>query len=143
MEVSSPAAQAVMPARLPGREMQSMPSPEGATRAAAAPDVRAPEPTAATPKTAEPVKNLKAQFEPDPDPNAVRQELDDAIRSANERLLERGRDVSLSIDQSTNSVVVTVKDKAGATVRQIPPEQSLQIARSVDRLTGILVDKQA
>lgn len=120
-----------------------MPSPQGAARAAATPDVRAPEPAAATPKKAEPVKNLKAQFEPDPDPNAVRQELDDAIRAANERLLERGRNVSLSIDQSTNSVVVTVKDKAGSTVRQIPPEQSLQIARSVDRLTGILVDKQA
>lgn len=86
---------------------------------------------------------LKASFEPNPNPDQVQRELQESVRAANERLLERGQQVKIDIDKTTNMVVVSVKDNAGSTVRQIPPEQSLQIARSVDRLTGILVDKKA
>lgn len=122
---------------MPGRDTPEAAAPKPL------PAVDAPQPPVAVQKKSEPPVYLKARFEPQPDPSQAQRELQESVRAANERLLERGRQVSIDIDKTTNMVVVSVKDNSGSTVRQIPPEQSLQIARSVDRLTGILVDRQA
>jgi uncharacterized FlaG/YvyC family protein len=74
---------------------------------------------------------------------AALQELVEASRQATEKLRELGRNISISVEPSTNSVVVTLTDKSGNFVRQIPSEERLKIERNIDRLTGILVDKQA
>jgi len=38
---------------------------------------------------------------------------------------------------------VQVRDReSGETIRQIPPEEALQVTRNIDRLTGILVDRK-
>ncbi len=75
---------------------------------------------------------------------SLREDFREAINAANERLSDRGASVNVAIDQSTNTVIVQVKDRnSGETVRQIPPEVALQISRNIERLTGILVDRKA
>jgi flagellar protein FlaG len=62
---------------------------------------------------------------------------------ANERLNDRGASINISVDPSTKTVIVQVKDReTGDTVRQIPPESALQVSRNIERLTGILVDRK-
>jgi flagellar protein FlaG len=62
---------------------------------------------------------------------------------ANERLNDRGASINISVDPSTRTVIVQVKDReTGDTVRQIPPESALQVSRNIERLTGIVVDRK-
>jgi flagellar protein FlaG len=62
---------------------------------------------------------------------------------ANERLADRGASIDISVDESTNAVIVQVKDReTGDTIRQIPPESALQVSRNIERLTGIIVDQK-
>jgi len=75
---------------------------------------------------------------------SLREDFREALEAANERLSDRGASVNVSIDKSTDTVIVQVKDRnSGETVRQIPPEVALQISRNIERLTGILVDRKA
>lgn len=74
----------------------------------------------------------------------LREEFRDSLRAANERLAERGTSISMTVDRSTNTVIVQVKDReSGDTVRQIPADAALQVSRNIDRLTGIIVDRKA
>ena len=74
----------------------------------------------------------------------LRGNLRESLQAANERLADRGTSISMAVDRVTNMVIVQVKDRdTGDTVRQIPPEAAMQVARNIDRLTGILVDKKA
>jgi flagellar protein FlaG len=76
--------------------------------------------------------------------NALREEFRESLRSANERLESKGREVRVGVDQSTNTFIVTVTDReSGETVRQIPPEAAVRISRNIDQLTGIFVDQKA
>jgi uncharacterized FlaG/YvyC family protein len=79
-----------------------------------------------------------------PSLNALREEFRESLRSANERLESKGREVRVGVDQSTNTFIVTVTDReSGETVRQIPPEAAVRISRNIDQLTGIFVDQKA
>lgn len=80
---------------------------------------------------------------PTPTLETLRENFRDAVQTANERLADRGASINISIDQSTNAVIVQVKDRdTGDTIRQIPPESALQVSRNIERLTGILVDRK-
>lgn len=73
----------------------------------------------------------------------LRENFRESVERANERLSDRGASINISIDRTTNDVIVQVKDRdTGDTVRQIPAETALQISRNIDRLTGILVDQK-
>ena len=68
----------------------------------------------------------------------------ESLRSANERLAAKGREINIGYDKSSATVVVTVSDReTGETVRQIPPEAAMRITRNIDQLTGILIDQKA
>ena len=68
----------------------------------------------------------------------------ESLRSANERLAAKGREINIGYDKSSATVVVTVSDReTGDTVRQIPPEAAMRITRNIDQLTGILIDQKA
>ena len=72
------------------------------------------------------------------------EELKESLRSANERLAAKGREINIGYDKSSATVVVTVSDReTGETVRQIPPEAAMRITRNIDQLTGILIDQKA
>ena len=72
------------------------------------------------------------------------EEFKESLRSANERLAAKGREINIGYDKSSATVVVTVSDReTGETVRQIPPEAAMRITRNIDQLTGILIDQKA
>jgi len=80
---------------------------------------------------------------PTPTLETLRENFRESLERANERLSDRGASINISIDRTTNDVVVQVKDReTGDTVRQIPPEAAMQVSRNIDRLTGILVDQK-
>jgi flagellar protein FlaG len=75
---------------------------------------------------------------------ALRDDFRESVEAANERLALAGQQIAISIDKATNIVVVQVRDReSGEMIRQIPPEEALQVTRNIDRLTGILVDRKA
>lgn len=52
------------------------------------------------------------------------EEFKESLRSANERLAAKGREINIGYDKSSATVVVTVSDReTGETVRQIPPRR--------------------
>ena len=52
--------------------------------------------------------------------------------------------LSFSIDQSTGKTLVKVTDaQTGDVIRQIPSEEVLDLARSIDKLQGLLVRQKA
>lgn len=52
--------------------------------------------------------------------------------------------LSFSIDDSTGKSIVRITDRStGEMVRQIPSEEMLDIARSIDKLQGMLLKQQA
>jgi flagellar protein FlaG len=72
------------------------------------------------------------------------EEFKESLRSANERLATKGREINIGYDKDAATVVVTVSDReTGETVRQIPPEAAMRITRNIDQLTGILIDQKA
>lgn len=74
---------------------------------------------------------------------ALKNELRESVNAANSRLALNGQRMELGVDDETGSVVVRVSDsKTGEVVRQIPSEDALRITRSIDLLTGILVDQR-
>ncbi|NBO74448.1 MAG: hypothetical protein EBV65_06505 [Gammaproteobacteria bacterium] len=75
--------------------------------------------------------------------DALREDFRESVNDANERLIQQGRAINISVDKETNIVVVSVSDsESGEKIRQIPPEEALNVTRNIDRLTGILVDKK-
>ncbi|MFM8845802.1 MAG: flagellar protein FlaG [Gammaproteobacteria bacterium] len=75
--------------------------------------------------------------------DALREDFRESVSDANERLIQQGRAINISVDRETNIVVVSVSDsESGEKIRQIPPEEALNVTRNIDRLTGILVDKK-
>lgn len=73
--------------------------------------------------------------------DAMRAELQESVRSANERLAVHNQKLEIAIDGATGAIVVKVSDSdTGETLRQIPSEEALRITRNIDSLTGILVD---
>ena len=74
---------------------------------------------------------------------AVRAELQEAVGVANEKLLQRGQKLDIGVDEESGTIVIRVSDqKTGEMIRQMPSEEALRITRSIDRLTGILVDQK-
>lgn len=51
--------------------------------------------------------------------------------------------LAFSIDESTGKTIVTISDaETGEMIRQIPPEEMLEIARSLDKMQGMLLREQ-
>ena len=77
------------------------------------------------------------------DPIKARQALEEATRQLNEQLQRNSRDLSFSVDEVTNTVVVTVKNRHGEVVRQIPNEVALRIAHNFENMKGLLQDEKS
>ncbi|MDR3372033.1 flagellar protein FlaG [Rhodoferax sp.] len=76
-------------------------------------------------------------------PTAV--ELQQAVEQANKVLKAKtSNELQFSVDKSTDiTVVKMVNQQTGETLLQFPSEAMLQIARSIDRVTGAIIRKQA
>ena len=73
------------------------------------------------------------------DPEALRANVQEAITRLNEQMRSNGRDLQLSLEDSVDRMVITVKSReSGEMVRQIPNEAVLNVARHIEELKGIL-----
>jgi flagellar protein FlaG len=74
--------------------------------------------------------------------DAVKQ-LKESVDAANARLAAIKQRVDLSVDHDTGQVVVKISNTStGEVISQVPSENALKLAKSLDSLTGILVDKK-
>jgi flagellar protein FlaG len=72
------------------------------------------------------------------------QELQQATDAINEALKRSDQSVQFSIDHDTGTTVVKVVDSSTKEViRQMPSDEVISIARSIDRLQGILLKQKA
>jgi flagellar protein FlaG len=71
-----------------------------------------------------------------PDEKTVRE----AVSKISEFVKSFSRDLEFSVDDATKKIVIKVKVRdSGEVVRQIPSEEALQIADSLDALRGLLI----
>jgi flagellar protein FlaG len=96
--------------------------------------VRAP-----APETAQPVAEAKPQH----DPQETRRTLEEATEHLNQQMRRNSRDLSFSVDDVANKVVLTVKNKEGEVVRQIPNEVALRVAHNLDNMKGLMQDAKS
>lgn len=67
-----------------------------------------------------------------------------AVREINHALKVLSTSLHFEIDQDSRETVVKVVDRdSGEVLRQIPSEATLQIARSLDRMAGHLINQHA
>jgi flagellar protein FlaG len=99
--------------------------------------------SAATVKTAAPsVVTAKA---PEAAPKPDREQLAQAVRDMEEIInVTNPPQLNFSIDETTEKTVVRVTDAStGELIRQLPSEEALAIARSLDKLQGLLIKQEA
>lgn len=72
----------------------------------------------------------------------VRQKLHEAVTRLNDQMKSKGRDLSFSLDERINRTVITVKNlQTGEVVRQIPTEEVMRVAHSIEDMKGVLFNK--
>ena len=111
-----------------GSQAASLPAaPQGAS----APAVRVP--AAAVPEV------MPQQKQPN------QEQLQQAVESMKQMIETKApNSLSFSVDDSTGKTIVKVSDaKTGEMIRQIPSEELLEIARSLDKLQGMLLRQEA
>jgi flagellar protein FlaG len=74
-----------------------------------------------------------------------REQLQNAVDRANKGIQQKAlNELRFSVDESTGiSIVRIVDQKTGETLRQIPSQEMLEIAKSIDEMKGLLVKQQA
>ena len=112
------------------------PAPSHAAAAAAMPAARTAEVKPTPPAAAE----VKPAVENRPDPQEARRTLQETSEKLNQQMAKNGRDLSFSVDDVANKVVLTVKNREGEVVRQIPNEVVLRVAHSLEDMKGLLQD---
>jgi flagellar protein FlaG len=96
-----------------------------------------PAPQNAAPKVSE-IKRADIQY----DSAQVRQNLHAAVSMLNEQMASTKQGLGFSFDESINAAVIKVSNvSTGEVVRQIPTEDVLHMAHSIDALKGILFNK--
>ena len=90
------------------------------------------------------------------EPRVARADTDQAAQQPEVRKVEKAadrlneatrglnRDLAVSVHEGTGLLVVEVTDPAtGDVIRQIPPEQLLEVEESIDNIVGLFVDDVA
>ena len=74
----------------------------------------------------------------------TRQAVDQAARHIEDFVRSVGRSLDFSVDASTGHSVLRVIDpQSGEVIRQLPAEETLRIARSIDYFQSMLVHQRA
>jgi len=100
-----------------------------------------PEPHGAAPEAAKPAVATQAPARTPP----TKQQVEAAVDAINRSLQPSNHALSFSVDQKSDRIVVKIVDNAsGETLRQIPSEEVLAIAESIDRYQkGLLLSQEA
>ena len=76
--------------------------------------------------------------------SASREQISKAVESINKTLQVVAQNIEFSVDRDTKQVIVKVIDQQTKQVlRQIPNEEILEIAKSLDKLQGLLIKQTA
>jgi flagellar protein FlaG len=118
----------ITPSRLPPAAVPSAPAAKPAE------EIRA--------KVAEAAKPA-VETKPKQDPQESRRSLEETSQQLNEQMRRNGRDLSFSVDDVANKVVLTVKNKEGEVVRQIPNEVVLRVAHTLEDMKGLMQDEKS
>jgi flagellar protein FlaG len=86
---------------------------------------------------------VKPAIENKPDPKETRRTLQETSEKLNQQMAKNGRDLSFSVDDVANKVVLTVKNREGEVVRQIPNEVVLRVAHSLEDMKGLMQDEKS
>jgi len=71
-------------------------------------------------------------------------EVKAAVKSLNDKLGNSAQDIEFSVDQDSKETVVKLVDRTTHEVlRQMPTKEALEIAKSIDKAMGKLIDSQA
>jgi flagellar protein FlaG len=77
-------------------------------------------------------------------PSASREELNAAVKKINESMPASAQSLEFSIDEDSKDIVVKVIDQSTKeVVRQIPSKEALEIAKSLDKMRGLLIRQTA
>jgi flagellar protein FlaG len=72
----------------------------------------------------------------------MRKNLQEAVSRLNEQMQSKGRDLSFSLDERIDRTIITVKNlQTGEVVRQIPTEEVVRMAHSIEDMKGVLFNK--
>jgi flagellar protein FlaG len=72
----------------------------------------------------------------------MRRNLAEAIDRLNEQMRENGRDLAFRLDEKVDRTVITVRHaETGEVVRQIPSEDVLNLAHSMEDIKGLLFNE--
>lgn len=90
------------------------------------------------------VKVAVAVPEPAPQQQPQPEQVQKAMESLKQLIESKApNSLSFSIDDTTGKTVVRITDaQTGEMIRQIPSEEMLEIARSLDRMQGMLLQEQ-
>ena len=80
-----------------------------------------------------PQKPVVAPQEPAFDPGELRQRLEEVSQMLNEQLRATKTNLAFGLDPVVDRTVITVTDRAGEVVREIPGEVFLRVARNIER----------
>lgn len=74
----------------------------------------------------------------------TREQVNQAVEAINKTIQSASQNLEFSVDGDTSGVVVKVVDQQTKQVlRQIPTEEALEIAKSLDKLQGLLIKQTA
>ncbi len=72
----------------------------------------------------------------------MRKNLQEAVNRLNEQMQRNGRDLSFSLDEKIDRTIITVKNlQTGEVVRQIPTEEVVRLAHSIEDMKGLLFNE--
>jgi flagellar protein FlaG len=115
---------------------QIMKIPEAATNAAARSRPQSLQAQAAVETAAESQAVALAQPVPAAEVKQAAAELDKALQ-------QQSSDLSVSVDETTGTMVVRITDSStGEVVKQIPPKQLMEANVSMNKIVGLLIDDQ-
>ena len=86
-------------------------------------------PTVTLPALAHPVVAVEPAF----DAAEIRQRLQDVAQMLNEQLRSTNTNLAFGVDSIAGRTVITVTDRGGDVVREIPGEVFLRVARNIER----------
>lgn len=130
----------VQPSARPAVRAPEVASPSTASARA----VRSGESAAAAAETVFPANPADAETQTAPREGEARDALDQALSQIREFVEIAASDIDFSIDEKSGEMVVKIIDRATEEViRQIPPEEMLEIARALDRLQGLFLQNKA
>ncbi|MEX5746726.1 flagellar protein FlaG [Massilia sp. X63] len=121
--------------------IQSLGSP-AAARLEERPPVALEQPTTHAVKTVRSATAAEGQEGALPAPS--REQVGDAVKKINEGMRVSSQSLEFAIDEDSKDIVVKIIDQnTREVVRQIPSVEALEIAKSLDKMRGLLISQTA